>query len=64
MQKKTMTPLQRKTMTPVQVRRLKDKLIRMAYALEYDAARVRSTDDSLANALKGLSSALGRVGRP
>ena len=55
--------MQRKTITPLQVERLKNKLIRMAYDLEYDAARVRSTDDSLANTLKDLSSALGRVGR-
>ena len=55
--------MQRKTITPLQVERLKNKPIRMAYDLEYDAARVRSTDDRLANALKDLSSALGRVGR-
>ena len=52
-----------KAMTKHQVERLKNKLIRMAYDLEYDAARVRSTDDRLANALKDLSSALDRVGR-
>ena len=52
-----------KAMTKHQVERLKNKLIRLAYELEYDAARVRSSDDRLANALKDLSSALGRVGR-
>ena len=55
--------MQKKTMTPHQVERLKNKLIRMAYDLEYDAARVRSTDDRLANALKDMSSALGKIGR-
>ena len=61
--KQERTQCKRKTITPLQVERLKNKLIRMAYDLEYDAARVRSADDRLANALKDLSSALGRVGR-
>ena len=52
-----------KAMTKHQVERLKNKLIHLAYELEYDAARVRSSDDRLANTLKDLSSALGRVGR-
>ena len=52
-----------KAMTKHQVERLKNKIRRLAYELEYDAARVRSSDDRLANTLEELSSVLGRVGR-
>ena len=52
-----------KAMTKHQVERLKNKIRRLAYELEYDAARVRSSDDRLANSLKDMSSALGKIGR-
>jgi hypothetical protein len=50
-------------MTPVQRFRLSEKLRRLAYELEHDAARLRSTHPGNANGLKEISSKLGAIGR-
>jgi hypothetical protein len=43
--------------------RLMDKIHRLAYELDYDASRVRSRDDSLAESLKDVARRFGRIAR-
>ena len=51
-------------MTERQFERLKDKLAKLAYELEYDAQRCREAGkDSFAGSLRDISSRLGNLGR-